>query len=91
MPSHATQLMRVVPTPAGNILESFITILTRNNVTNHLIGVMDDETEAYLKDRPVKWVPTAYLPSQAPVRLHLQFAVFPSKPSSQLLSLASAL
>ncbi len=33
----------------GNILESFLEIIDHNNITNHLIGVMDDETERYLK------------------------------------------
>ena len=33
----------------GNILESFLQIIDHNKITNHLIGVMDDETEAYLK------------------------------------------
>jgi hypothetical protein len=41
------------PTAGGNILESFLTILKHTNVTNHLIGVMDDETEQYLKGRCV--------------------------------------
>ena len=36
----------------GNILESFLEIIDHNKITNHLIGVMDDETEAYLKGRP---------------------------------------
>ena len=35
----------------GNVLDSFLTILSHNNVTNYVIGVMDDETEKYLKDR----------------------------------------
>lgn len=41
----------------GNILESFLTILQYNNITNYLIGVMDDETEVYLskKEPPVNW------------------------------------
>ena len=33
----------------GNILESFLEIIDHNKITNHLIGVMDDETEDYLK------------------------------------------
>jgi len=33
----------------GNILESFLEIIDHNKIKNHLIGVMDDETEAYLK------------------------------------------
>lgn len=35
----------------GNILESFLEILERSNVTNHLIGVTDEETANYLADR----------------------------------------
>ncbi|KXZ46564.1 hypothetical protein GPECTOR_42g773 [Gonium pectorale] len=35
----------------GNILESFLEILERSNVTNHLIGVTDEETAKYLQDR----------------------------------------
>jgi arabinosyltransferase len=33
----------------GNILGSFLTILEAANVTNYLIGVMDDETESYMR------------------------------------------
>jgi len=41
----------------GNILGSFLTILDHANITNYLIGVMDDEAEAYLKarEKPVNW------------------------------------
>ncbi|GAX75229.1 hypothetical protein CEUSTIGMA_g2674.t1 [Chlamydomonas eustigma] len=39
----------------GNILESFLEIIDHNNITNHLIGVMDDETERYLKERKYNW------------------------------------
>lgn len=39
----------------GNILETFLEIIDHNKITNHLIGVMDDETEAYLKDRPYNY------------------------------------
>jgi hypothetical protein len=39
----------------GNILESFLEIIDHNKITNHLIGVMDDETEAYLKGRPYNY------------------------------------
>lgn len=39
----------------GNILESFITILKHNNITNYLIGVMDDETEKYLTGRDINF------------------------------------
>ncbi|KAL6756737.1 nucleotide-diphospho-sugar transferase-domain-containing protein [Haematococcus lacustris] len=39
----------------GNILESFLTILSRAKITNYLIGVMDDETEQYLKGRDVNY------------------------------------
>ena len=31
--------------------QSFLGIIDHNKITNHLIGVMDDETEAYLKVR----------------------------------------
>lgn len=36
----------------GNILESFLEIIDHNKISNHLIGVMDDETERYLQGRP---------------------------------------
>ncbi|GIL65243.1 hypothetical protein Vafri_19054 [Volvox africanus] len=35
----------------GNILESFLEILERSNITNHLIGVTDDQAAKYLEDR----------------------------------------
>ena len=38
----------------GNILESFLEILERSNITNHIIGVTDDETDHYLADRKAK-------------------------------------
>ncbi len=37
----------------GNILEAFLEILERNQITNYLIGVMDDETE--VGDAAVLW------------------------------------
>ncbi|KAG2499805.1 hypothetical protein HYH03_002101 [Edaphochlamys debaryana] len=44
----------------GNILESFLVILERSNVTNHLIGVTDEQAAKYLIDRAEKRGPGAF-------------------------------
>ncbi|KAG2433608.1 hypothetical protein HYH02_012537 [Chlamydomonas schloesseri] len=44
----------------GNILESFLEILERSNITNHLIGVTDEETGGYLSKRAAKRGPGAF-------------------------------
>ncbi|EFJ41804.1 hypothetical protein VOLCADRAFT_119593 [Volvox carteri f. nagariensis] len=38
----------------GNILESFLEILERSNIKNHLIGVTDDQAAKYLEDRAAR-------------------------------------
>ncbi|KAG2427113.1 hypothetical protein HXX76_012624 [Chlamydomonas incerta] len=44
----------------GNILESFLEILERSNISNHLIGVTDEETGGYLAKRAEKKGPGAF-------------------------------
>ncbi|GFR45714.1 hypothetical protein Agub_g7126, partial [Astrephomene gubernaculifera] len=44
----------------GNILESFLEILERSNISNHLIGVTDDETARYLEDRAARRGPGSF-------------------------------
>lgn len=39
----------------GNILESFLRVLKHANISNYIIGVLDDETEAYLKPKGVNY------------------------------------
>ncbi|GLC37586.1 hypothetical protein PLESTB_001670700 [Pleodorina starrii] len=44
----------------GNILESFLEILERSNITNHLIGVTDEQAAKYLEDRAAARGPRAF-------------------------------
>lgn len=54
----------------GNILESFLQIIDHNGISNHLIGVMDDETEAYLKGRKYNWFRVNVEPPKSQEKSH---------------------